>query len=42
MEQDACHGAIIARARHVLSTREELDGFCARIGPRWRKWCVDA
>ena len=28
-EQDACYGTIIARACHVLPTREELDGFCA-------------
>ena len=38
-EQDACYGTIVERARHVLSTREEFDGFCARIEPRWRKWC---
>ena len=36
-EQDTCYGTIIARARHVLSTREEFDEFCARIGTRWRK-----
>ncbi len=40
-EQDTCYGTIVERARHVLSTREEFDGFCARIGTRWRKWCTD-
>ena len=41
VERDACYGTIVERARYVFSTREEFDGFCARIGPRWRKWCID-
>ena len=38
-ELDACYGIIIERARHVLPTREEFDGFCSRIAPPHRAWC---
>ena len=40
-EQEACYGTIIARARDILTTREESDGFCAQVGTRWRNLCVD-
>lgn len=40
-ERDACYWTIILRARDVFTTREEFDGFCARIGSRWRNWCTD-
>ena len=39
-DQDACYTTIIHRARDVFETTAELDGFCARIAPRWRSWCA--
>ena len=38
-EKDACYRTIVVRARDLLAAREESDGFCARVGERWRKWC---
>ena len=41
IERDTCYRTIIVRARDVFATGQEFDGFCARIGTRWRKWCAD-
>ena len=40
-EQDACYWTIIVRARDVLTTRKESEGFCAQVDPRWRSSCAD-
>ncbi len=40
-ERDACYRTIVVRARDLFTTREESDGFCARIGTKWRKGCAD-
>ena len=39
--QDACYETIIVRARALFTTREASDGFCARVGTKWRKGCTD-